>query len=347
MPRWRRAARTAWPLLQGTAAATLAWIAAKQIALHPEPFFAPVAAVVGLNAPFGQRGSNTLRLLLGVFVGIVVAELTLIALGGGYGRLALATFVAMAVARALGGARIVIGQAAASAILTLVTANGQYGLQRVGDAMIGAAVALTFSQVLFTPEPVGLLRRAETIALGAIAEGFTRTARALDSDDPNLAERSLDSMRDLRDRLDDLGRSRREAPRIARHSAVWWVHRKQLLAERERARHLDLLGTSCLLLTRTALATKPPDRGRLAAAIRELGQVFAELADDPADRAAREAAVDQAVVVTRRFEEENGPPASTLAAAVVSLLLVAADLLLFAGGERGEIQEASREGARP
>lgn len=347
MPRWRATVGAAWPLLQGTAAATVAWITAKHVALHPEPFFAPLAAVIGLNAPLGERGLNTLRLLLGVFVGIIVAEVTLLVFGSGYGRLALATFVAMVVARELGGARIVIAQAASSAILTLTTANGEYGLHRVGDAMIGAAVALGFSQVLFSPEPIGLVRRAEKIALAAIAEGFARTARALESEDPAVVEQALDYMRDFRDRLADLGRSRQQSPRVARHSAVWWVRRAPLAAERERAGHLDLLGTSCLMLTRTALATLPPDRARLAATFRELGDVVADLAKDPGDRATRQAAVDQAVLVTRRFENENAPPNSTLAAALVSLRVVIADLLLFAGVPYEEVAQAPREGAPP
>jgi hypothetical protein len=344
MSGWRGTVGAAWPLLQGTAAATVAWIGAKHVALHSEPFFAPIAAVIGLNAPFGERGTNTLRLLLGVFVGIIVAELTLVALGAGYATFALATFVAMLVALALGGARIVIGQAASSAILTLATAHGEYGLHRLGDAMIGAAVALGFSQVLFSPEPIGLIRQAEKSALAGIAEGFARIARALESDDPPLVERALDYMRDLRDRLADLGRSRRQSPRVARHSAVWWVHRAPLLAERDRARDLDLLGTSCLMLTRTALATPPPDRARLAPTFRELGQVVAGLAKDPGDRAARQAAVDHAVLVTRRFEHEIASP--DFAAAVVSLRVVASDLLHFADG-REQIVQASREGAPP
>jgi hypothetical protein len=343
MPGWRRTAGAVWPLLQGTAAATVAWITAKHVALHPEPFFAPIAAVIGLNAPFGERGSNTLRLLLGVFVGIIVAELTLLVLGAGYGRLALATFLAMVVARALGGARIVIAQAAASAILTLATADGEYGLNRIGDALIGATIALGFSQVLFSPEPVGLVRRAEENALAAIAEGVARTARALEGDDPALVERALDYMRDVRDRLADLARSRRQGPRVARHSAVWWGRRTPLVAEGGRADHLDLLGTSCLMLTRTALVTPPPDRARLASTFRELGDVFAELAKDPGDRATRQAAAEQAVLVKRRFEHENAPPGSALGAAVVSLQLVAADLLLFAGVAREQIVQASRE----
>jgi hypothetical protein len=70
--------------------------------------------------------------------------------------------------------------------------------------------------------------------------------------------------------------------------------------------------------------------------------VFAELSSDPGDPAAREAAVDQAVLVTRRFDHENAPPGSTLAPAVVSLRLVAADLLLFAGVAREQIVRALR-----
>jgi hypothetical protein len=52
-----------WPLLKGTAAATLAWVIANHVVDHHEPFFAPIAAVVALNAPLGERGLNTLRLL--------------------------------------------------------------------------------------------------------------------------------------------------------------------------------------------------------------------------------------------------------------------------------------------
>jgi len=167
----------AWPLLQSTAAATAAWVIAKYLVDHREPFFAPVAAVVALNASRGERGSNAVRLLVGVVVGIVAGELAVGALGGGYGTLALATFAAMAVAVALGGVRITIGQAAVSAILTVAVADGQAGPQRLVDALIGAGTALVFSQFLFSPEPVALLRRAESAALEDMGDGLELTAR--------------------------------------------------------------------------------------------------------------------------------------------------------------------------
>jgi hypothetical protein len=36
----RRVAGNAWPLLQGTAAATAAWVIARRLGDHPDPFFA-------------------------------------------------------------------------------------------------------------------------------------------------------------------------------------------------------------------------------------------------------------------------------------------------------------------
>src|SRR5689334_15778983 len=168
-----------WPLLQATAAATAAWVLAKHVVHHHEPFFAPVAAVVALNTSLGERGLNALRLLQGVILGIAVGELTLLALGGGYGSLALATFVALLLARVLGGARIVLAQAAISAILTIAVANGEVGYQRLTDALIGAGVALVFSQLIFSPDPLGLLRRVESNALAAMGAALDLAGRAL------------------------------------------------------------------------------------------------------------------------------------------------------------------------
>jgi Fusaric acid resistance protein-like len=156
----RRLAANAWPLLQSTLAATAAWVLANWLGDHRDPFFAPMAAVVALNASRGERGSNAVRLLVGVVVGIVAGELAVGALGGGYGTLTVATFAAMVVAVALGGARVMTAQAATGAILTVAVADGQAGLHRLADALVGAGVALVITQVLFSPQPVALLHRA-------------------------------------------------------------------------------------------------------------------------------------------------------------------------------------------
>ncbi len=114
----------AWPVAQQTAAATIAWIIAKSFGPHGDPFFAPIAAVVALNTARGRRGVNTVQLLVGVVLGIGVGELVLLALGGGYGTLALAVCCSMLLARAAVDSPLVVAQAAASAILTVTSAGG-------------------------------------------------------------------------------------------------------------------------------------------------------------------------------------------------------------------------------
>jgi uncharacterized membrane protein YgaE (UPF0421/DUF939 family) len=180
----------------------------------------------------------------------MAGELAVGVLGAGYGTLALATFAAMAVAVALGGARVMVAQAA-GAILTVAVADGRAGPQRLVDALVGAGVAVVFTQVLFSPEPVALLRRAEATALTDLAGGLELTARALERDDDGLAERAMNSLRDLRDRLAELSRTRRASSRVVRHSLVWRARMAPVVRESEHAGHLDLLGGSCLLLTRT------------------------------------------------------------------------------------------------
>ena len=123
-----------------------------------------MAAVVALNAPPGERGGNTLRLLQGVVIGILAGELALGIFGATSGSLFLATRAGMPVARAVVGTPLV-AQAATAAILTVVAGDEQVGSDRLIDALIGGAVPLLFTQFLFTPEPVRLLRRAETCLL--------------------------------------------------------------------------------------------------------------------------------------------------------------------------------------
>jgi Fusaric acid resistance protein-like len=340
----RRLGAHAWPLLQSTAAATAAWVIAKYLVDHREPFFAPVAAVVALNASRGERGSNAVRLLVGVVVGIVVGELAVGALGGGYGTLALATFAAMAVAVALGGVRITIGQAAVSAILTVAVADGQAGPQRLVDALIGAGTALVFSQLLFSPEPVALLRRAESAALEDMGDGLELTARALEGDDEKLAEQALRSMRDLPDRLAEVSRMRRASRRVVRHSLAWRTRMAPVAHERENADHLDLLGGSCLMLTRTMLAMNAPDRRRLAPSVRELAGAVADLANKPGDRPTRQRAADRALAIGRRAASGAPQSQATLAASVATQM-VATDVMVFCGVDPEQAADAVRKGS--
>lgn len=339
----RRVADAAWPLVQGTAAAVIAWSIARYALDHEEPFFAPVAAVIALNATVGERGLNAVRLMQGVVVGIIVGELTLAALGGEPGSLALATFVAMTIAVALGGARITVAQAAVGAILTVAIGDADAGYQRFIDAVVGAGVALTFSQLLFSPEPIRLLRSAESAALTNMGTGLELTADALERDDEELAEDALSRLRDLRDHLVELGRTRQASSRVSRRSAPWRSQRAPVVRETENAGYLDLLGDSCLMLTRAALAAEAVDRQGLVRPIRGLARALTELARAPGDRPTRQATVERMLNVARETAASL-PPTDPAVAALTGVRWVARDALMFAGVDPQQAVDAVDEG---
>jgi uncharacterized membrane protein YgaE (UPF0421/DUF939 family) len=325
----------AWPLAQRTAAATIAWLLALLIGNHPDPFFAPIAAVVALNASFGERGLNALRLLLGVFVGILVGETTILLVGGGFGSLAVAIFAAMTIARALGGAPVVVAQAASAAILTIAVADGHVGPDRMVDALIGAGVALVFSQLLFTPEPVRLLRRAESAALSGMADGLRLTAHALadgDGDgDEEAGERAMRRLRDLPELLLVLDKAHAASGRIARHSLVGRSRIARVVHEQERAERLGLVGVGCLMLARTALATGDRASSTLRGAMEQLAGIMTELASSPGDAAVRRAVVDRFPALLHGLSMPEEAPHASLVALEVAFRVVVADMMIFAG----------------
>ena len=338
---WRRV--DLWPSLQRAAAATIGCALALQIGDDRQPFFAPMAAVIALNAERGERGINALRLLSGVFVGIAVAEITLLALGGGYGRIGAATLVAVVISRALGGTRIVMGQAAVSAILTVATAGGQGGPDRLIDAAVGTGVALTFTQLLFSPEPVALLRRAEVRALSSLGEGLQHLAVALQGEHDEPIQRALDDLRGLRDQLVDLARMRRASGRVVRHSLVWRSRSGPVVQAKENAGHLDLLIGSSVLLARTAAVLDSTQRSEFVSAVSALAAAVVELVPDPGDRERRQRAADQALDVVRSLPTER-PDTREMAAIDVALRLAATDLMVFAGVDPDHASAVVREG---
>jgi uncharacterized membrane protein YgaE (UPF0421/DUF939 family) len=332
-----------WPLFQGTAAATAAWVIARYGFDHHQPFFAPIAAFVGLNTTLGQRGLNVLRLLQGVVVGIAVGEVTLLTIGGGTAPLALSMLLATAIARAVGAARIAVAQSAVGAILVVALSDAQAGFDRMSDALIGAGVALLFTQLLFSPEPLALLRRAELAALRGMAEGLSMLARALERDDHDLAERALAGLRDLPHRLAELSAMRHASTSVARRS-LWRTRRALVVRENENADHLDLLGGSCILLARFAPALSIEDSHAIQPSVRELADVLALLGGGLGDRAARQRSADRAFEVARSISGDGAAADSTLAHAITAVRMVATDIMVFAGVDLDDAVEAVRAG---
>lgn len=318
-----------WTLLQRALAALLAFLIARWIGDHPDPFFAPIAAVVSMNTDLGERGIQALKLLWGVLLGIVVSELILLVISDQAIALGISVLLALVIATAAGGNRLVVAQAAASAVLTVSVSDGSAGPERLIDALIGAGVALIFTQVLFSPDPLQLLRRAESAALSAVGEGLSRAAVALRDDDEEAAESALDDLRRTRDDLADITSARDRSRRVARHSLTRRAGIRPLVSMTENASHLDLIGDDAIVAVRLALEEDRQRWGGPAHPLQRLAQLIQRLAQDPGGQANRQGVVDDIPSVLADLpggSAEHGEEAS-----VRMIRMLAWDIMLYAG----------------
>src|SRR5918999_350436 len=161
---------TARAILQATIAATLAWIVATELG-HTAPFFAPVSAIITLGLTQGQRGRRAVEVLLGVTLGIAVADLLVIGLGTGWWQLALVVALSMSIALLLGSGQMFAQQAAVSAALvaTLQPPDGGVSFARAVDALIGGGFALAISALVLPAHPGRMVREAAAPVLAELA----------------------------------------------------------------------------------------------------------------------------------------------------------------------------------
>jgi uncharacterized membrane protein YgaE (UPF0421/DUF939 family) len=178
---------------QTALAAGAAWELARQIPGHTQPFFAPIAAVIGLTSEPGIRGRQTIRLMAGVALGISVGAAVVAVAGRGPLQIVVAVAVSLVVTTAAGAAPITVAQSAASAILVVAlhVPGSNVALQRLVDALVGGAIAILLAQLLFPIEPVMLVRRESQHLRDDLAEALRELAAALDEHDPDRASRAL------------------------------------------------------------------------------------------------------------------------------------------------------------
>ena len=101
-------------------ASALAWQGAVWLFDDPRPFFAPIAAVIALNATGRRRVRQTVELIVGVAVGIGIADLLArVRIGTGAIQIGVVVAVALVAATAIDGGPLLFGQAASSGILVV------------------------------------------------------------------------------------------------------------------------------------------------------------------------------------------------------------------------------------
>ncbi|MFJ2024539.1 aromatic acid exporter family protein [Streptomyces sp. NPDC087897] len=338
---WTRVRDNLWPVLQQSAAAALSWWIAGNVFDHHVPLFAPIATLVALNTPVGGRGTNAVRVMAGVIAGVIVGQLAFRFLGHGDTAVGAAVLCALLVALLIDGERITMAQAAVGAVIS-VAAGQQAGIDRVQDALLGAGVALVFSQVLFPPHPFSLLRRSETDTLKGLGRALELTARTLDASADEREDQPWKELRPVYTLLNDLGRTRDDAIAVARRTPRWRGRREPIQQEIAATRYLDLLGNSCLTLIRGATILDPAHGRVFATTVRGLSGVLDALAAARGSHAVFQHAARRTLDIVRGAPERGR---AVPVAVWESVRLVAADILVFAGADADEAERAVHDGS--
>ena len=344
----RVAANTRW-FVQAALATALAWEAAIVLFGHPRPIFAPVAALIAVSTALGQRRRYALEMVVGIAVGVGIADLLFVLIGGGTFQIAAIVAGAMVAAVALGGSVVLVSEAAVSALLVVTVQPPSSGLSgaRFLDSLLGGLIALAVTSLL-PRNPVLAARRAAALPLAQIAATLEEIARALDRADQDLAERALARARSVeRDAFKDAVAAGRETLQLAPFAR----------ATRERfARYvgaqaqIDAAITSVETLSRAVVrALRFGDNvpAPMPEAIRDLSQavrLLEESLDDPSGEiSVREPAVRAAAQATLVLGETGNLSANAI---VVQVRATAVDLLRGSGVTQEESERLVREAAR-
>jgi len=176
-------------------AAAVAWLIAKDLLDHDTPFFAPIAAVVSLGTSYGQRLRRVAEVTVGVAVGVLVADLLVVALGTGWWQLGLVVALAMTAALLLDAGGLFVTQAAVQSIVVVtLIPDPDAALTRWTDALIGGGVAILAAAAV----PRAPLRRPREQAAVVIDKISYLLRAAAESAVDGDVERGLDALANAR-----------------------------------------------------------------------------------------------------------------------------------------------------
>jgi uncharacterized membrane protein YgaE (UPF0421/DUF939 family) len=251
----RRVRASLWPAAHAALAAALAWLIAHRALGHQQPFFAPIAAAIALSTSHTRRSRRIVQMVIGVLLGIGVAEVLSALIGTSTVALGLIVLTTMLLAVLVGAGFVgegmmFVNQSAASAILVVALRGHGIGAERALDALVGGAVALIVGVILFPAAPLRLLREAERAVLRSLAAALEQVTTLLRSGEQAPPDWALATVYEIHEQLSLLAQARLSARANVRIAPRRWHLRPVVDAEDQRIAQLDLLANAMLSLVR-------------------------------------------------------------------------------------------------
>lgn len=225
-------------IVQIVVAATGAYAFALYVLGHQTPLLAATVTVSSLGLVRDARPRRVLETVVGMLVGILVAELLLLVAGHGWWQLALSLGVTLVVARFLSPqASFAIAAAIQSLIVMVIPAGAPF--LRLVDGLVGGAAALLVT-ALIPRNPLRAAVRDAHLLFAGFEGAAGALVQALRRGDRLRAERGLEKARALQSLVDDWRSSLESGRAIARLSPFLRRQRFELERHERVLQSMDL-----------------------------------------------------------------------------------------------------------
>lgn len=245
-----RAVSSAPAALQIVVAATVAYAIAHNLLGHQFPVVAVTVTISTLGFTRDARPRRVLEVVIGITVGILLAELLLMVAGSGVWQIACVLFVTLVVARLVSPSNAFAVAAGVQSMLVMILPPPDGGaFVRSLDGLIGGVLALVVTAMI-PRNLTGIVKRDARTLISTLTESIDTVVDALVNANEPAANLALDRLRRTQSLIDDCTTSLESAIAIARISPFMRRHIPHLLAQERALVRLDLAARHLRIITR-------------------------------------------------------------------------------------------------
>jgi uncharacterized membrane protein YgaE (UPF0421/DUF939 family) len=340
-PNAQRLRDSAIAIVQITVAAAAAWAFARYVLGHPAPLLAATVTISSLGLVRDARPKRVLQTVIGMLLGVVVADAFVLLAGPGWWQLALALAATLVVARFVSAYPPFAIMAGIQAVIVMSLPATQ-PFSRLIDGVVGAVAALVVT-ALIPRNPRREEVRDGHAVFAAAGGAATTLVQALRRGDPLRAGRALEKARAIAPHVDDWRASLDSGLAVAAFSPWLRPHRSELQRHQQVLQAMDLATRNLRVVSRRAVYLCEDGRPRpvLADLVAELMRAAALVGDSLDDIALQPPAREAVKAVAARLDPvailPEGPAGDQ--GFIATLRPMASDLLSATGMTAAEVRD--------
>lgn len=235
----RRVRNSLPAIVQITVAAITAYSVAHLVFGHQNPFLSVTVCITSLTLARDARPRRVLDTSLGITFGVLLANLSLVAIGRGFWQLAVVMTTVMLLARFVHRSPgFAVSAAVQASLVQLIPVADGREFTRPMDAVVGAITALLATAIV-PRDAHRLARHDEHDLLDLLELGIDQAEEALRSGNHNRGEDALDTLRGTQPILENWYTSLQSAKAIAAVSPWYWRRRREVNGQEDIYQALD------------------------------------------------------------------------------------------------------------